>query len=113
MLSIICSALAYSITYYILGRRAFLYVRILARFCQVVNDGFLSDRFPGMLVFTPKKERMDSCLRRNDGICRNDGIYRMSWFDWIPVFAGMTCLSPGSTGLFAPRLRQAGKKRQE
>ena len=40
------STLAYSITYYMLGHRAFSYIRILARFCQVVNDGFCSDLFP-------------------------------------------------------------------
>ena len=107
MLSIICSALAYPITYYILARRAFSYIRILVRFCQVVNDWFLSDCFPRKndCFFTPEKERMDFCLRRNDGICRNDGIYRndLVWLDsclcrndggatykWIPAFAGMT-----------------------
>ena len=34
-----------------------------------------------IVFFTPEKERMDSCFRRNDG----EATYK-----WIPAFAGMT-----------------------
>ena len=66
-------ALAYFITYHMLGHRAFLYIQILAQFCQVVNDGeafagiyCMRSHQIGHLSVIPAQAGMTGRLRRND-----------------------------------------------
>ena len=87
--------IAYYIEYHMLGRRTFSYIRILAQFCQVVNDG---EAFAGIYCMRSHQIGHLSVIPAFAGMTEFIGMAEsvgmtefmgVNWFDWIPVCAGM------------------------